>query len=197
VAGVSEKGAERVRCSWASGDDPLYTAYHDDEWGVPLHDDRALFELLCLEGAQAGLAWITILRKRDNYRRAFHRFDPERVAAMSDAELEQLLQDPGIVRNRLKVFGVRKNARAFLEVQAEHGSFDAYLWAWVDGKPVRNARRGMADLPSSTPLAAAISKDLKKRGFTFVGPTIVYAFLQSSGVVDDHAVTCFRYQGGA
>jgi DNA-3-methyladenine glycosylase I len=195
VAAASEKPAERVRCEWASGGDPLYAAYHDDEWGVPLHDDRALFELLCLEGAQAGLAWITILRKRDNYRRAFHQFDPTRVAAMSDEELEQLLEDPGIVRNRLKVFAVRKNARAFLEVQAEHGSFDAYLWAWVGGTPVREPRQGMADLPSSTPLAAAISKDLKKRGFAFVGPTIVYAFLQSAGVVDDHVVGCFRHQG--
>jgi DNA-3-methyladenine glycosylase I len=195
VASASEQAVEPIRCAWASGGDPLYAAYHDDEWGVPLHDDRALFELLCLEGAQAGLSWITILRKRDNYRRAFHRFDPARVAAMSDAELEQRLADPGIVRNRLKVFGVRKNARAFLELQAERGSFDAYLWGWVDGKPVRNPRQGMGDVPASTPLAVAISKDLKKRGFTFVGPTIVYAFLQSTGVVDDHVVGCFRHAG--
>ena len=145
----------RAQRAWAAGGDPLYAAYHDDEWGVPLHDDRALFELLCLEGAQAGLAWITILRKRDNYRSAFFGFDVERVAAMTDAELEERLHDPGIVRNRLKVFGVRKNARAFLEVQAEHGSFDAYLWAWVGGTPVREPRQGMADLPSSTPLAVA------------------------------------------
>jgi DNA-3-methyladenine glycosylase I len=193
VAGVSEKGAERVRCSWASGDDPLYTAYHDDEWGVPLHDDRALFELLCLEGAQAGLAWITILRKREAYRKAFFRFDPVRCAAMTDAELEERLADPGIVRNRLKVFGVRKNARAFLELQGERGSFDGYLWEWVDGQPLVQPRRAMADVPAVTPLAEAISKDLKRRGFTFVGPTIVYAYLQSTGVVNDHVVSCFRY----
>jgi DNA-3-methyladenine glycosylase I len=195
VTTTSTTTEEPVRCGWASGGDPLYAAYHDDEWGVPLHDERALFELLCLEGAQAGLAWITILRKRDNYRRAFHGFDPERCAAMSDAELEERMSDPGIVRNRLKVFGVRKNARAFLELQAERGSFDAYLWGWVDGKPLINARQGSGDLPASTPLAEAISKDLKKRGFTFVGPTIVYAYMQSTGVVDDHAVTCFRYAG--
>jgi len=186
---------DRVRCGWASGGDPVYEAYHDDEWGVPLHDDRALFELLCLEGAQAGLAWITILRKREGYRAAFFGFDPERCAAMTDAELEERMADPGIVRNRLKVYGVRKNARALLEVVAERGSFDSYLWGWVDGKPLINARQGTGDLPASTPLAEAISKDLKKRGFTFVGATIVYAYLQSTGVVNDHAVTCFRYGG--
>jgi DNA-3-methyladenine glycosylase I len=185
--------APPVRCPWAEGGDPLYEAYHDEEWGVPLHDDRALFELLCLEGAQAGLAWITILRKREGYRRAFHRFDPVRVAEMSDAELEQRLTDPGIVRNRLKVFAARKNARAFLELQAERGSFDGYLWDWVDGRPVRNAWRGMGDVPAVTPLAESISRDLRKRGFTFVGPTIVYAYLQSTGVVNDHVVSCFRY----
>jgi DNA-3-methyladenine glycosylase I len=195
VASASDVAAEPVRCGWAAGGDPLYAAYHDDEWGVPLHDDRALFELLCLEGAQAGLAWITILRKRDNYRRAFSRFDPERCAAMTDEELEERLHDPGIVRNRLKVFAVRKTARAFLELQAECGSFDAYLWDWVDGIPLVGARAGLADLPASTPLAVAISKDLKKRGFTFVGPTIVYAFMQSTGVVNDHVVSCFRYAG--
>ena len=183
----------RVRCSWASGGDPLYEAYHDDEWGTPLHDDRALFELLCLEGAQAGLAWITILRKRDGYRSAFHGFDPVRVADMSDAELDERLFDPGIVRNRLKVYAVRKNARAFLDLQAERGSFDSYLWDWVDGEPLRNPRQAMADVPAVTPLAETISRDLKKRGFTFVGPTIVYAYMQSTGVVNDHIVSCFRY----
>ena len=181
-----------VRCSWASGGDPLYEAYHDREWGVPLHDDRALFELLCLEGAQAGLAWITILRKREGYRTAFHGFDVERVAAMTDAELDERMNDPGIVRNRLKVDAFRKNARAFLETQAESGSFDAYLWAWVDGTPVRDARDRSEGIPAKTPLAEAISKDLKKRGFTFVGPTIVYAYLQSTGVVNDHVPECFR-----
>ena len=175
------------------GGDPLYEAYHDKEWGVPLHDERALFELLCLEGAQAGLAWITILRKRDGYRKAFHDFDPERVAAMSDAELDERMTDPGIVRNRLKINAARKNARAFLEVQAERGSFDSYLWEWVEGKPVRNAWREGGQLPAVTPLAEQISRDLRRRGFTFVGPTIVYAYLQATGVVNDHLVSCFRY----
>jgi DNA-3-methyladenine glycosylase I len=182
-----------ARCWWASGGDPLYEAYHDEEWGVPLHDDRALFELLCLEGAQAGLAWITILRKREGYRRAFHGFDPVRVARMSDAELDERLADPGIVRNRLKVRAVRTNARAFLELQAERGGFDRYLWDWVDGEPVRNAWRERGQVPAVTPLAEIISRDLRKRGFTFVGPTIVYAYLQSTGVVNDHLVSCFRY----
>jgi DNA-3-methyladenine glycosylase I len=182
-----------VRCPWAAAGDPLYAAYHDEEWGVPLHDDRALFELLCLEGAQAGLAWITILRKREGYRKAFHGFDPQRVAAMSDGELDERMSDPEIVRNRLKIYAARKNARAFLETQAEHGSFDGYLWGWVDGKPIRNAWTEMGQVPAVTELAEAVSKDLKKRGFTFVGPTIVYAYLQSTGVVNDHVVSCFRY----
>jgi DNA-3-methyladenine glycosylase I len=190
---VSAPETEPVRCRWATGVDPLYTAYHDREWGVPLHDERALFELLCLEGAQAGLAWITILRKREAYRSAFLSFEPERVAAMSDGDLEERLSDPGIVRNRLKVFAVRKNARAFLELQNEHGSFDSYLWNWVGGTPVRNSWDEGGGIPAETPMAQAISKDLKKRGFTFVGPTIVYAYLQSTGVVNDHLVTCFRH----
>jgi DNA-3-methyladenine glycosylase I len=187
----SEPEDRRIRCAWATSD-PLYVAYHDEEWGVPLHDERALFELLCLEGAQAGLAWITILRKRECYRTAFHGFEIERVAAMTDAELEERMSDPGIVRNRLKVFAARKNARAFLEVGAEHGSFDAYLWGWVDGTPIRDARDKSEGIPATTPLAERISKDLKKRGFTFVGPTIVYAYLQSTGVVNDHVPECFR-----
>jgi DNA-3-methyladenine glycosylase I len=190
---VTPSATNPVRCGWASGGDPLYEAYHDEEWGVPLHDERALFELLCLEGAQAGLAWITILRKREAYRSAFHDFEPERVAAMSDGDLQERLADPGIVRNRLKVYAARTNARAFLEVQGEHGSFDSYLWGWVDGTPVRNAWRERGELPAKTPLAEALSRDLRKRGFTFVGPTIVYAFLQSTGVVNDHVVDCFRY----
>jgi DNA-3-methyladenine glycosylase I len=193
VTPASPHSETPVRCPWASGSDPLSTAYHDEEWGVPLHDDRALFELLSLEGAQAGLAWITILRKREGYRKAFHAFDPERVAAMSDAELDERMSNPEIVRNRLKVYAARKNARAFLETQAEHGSFDSYLWNWVDGKPIRNAWTEMGQVPAVTELAEAISRDLKKRGFTFVGPTIVYAYLQSTGVVNDHVVTCFRY----
>jgi DNA-3-methyladenine glycosylase I len=183
----------KTRCSWASGGDPLYEAYHDLEWGVPLHEDRALFELLCLEGAQAGLAWITILRKREGYRSAFLGFDPGRVADMSDADLDERMLDPGIVRNRLKVYAVRKNAMAFLELQGERGSFDSYLWDWVDGTPLHNPRQSMADVPAVTPLAETISRDLKKRGFTFVGPTIVYAYLQSTGVVNDHVVSCFRH----
>jgi DNA-3-methyladenine glycosylase I len=190
---VTAPTTEPVRCAWASGGDPLYEAYHDEEWGVPLHDERALFELLCLEGAQAGLAWITILRKREGYRSAFHGFDPQRVAAMTDADLERRLGDPGIVRNRLKVYAARTNAAAFLDVQAEHGSFDGYLWNWVDGTPIRNAWRDTGELPAKTPLAESISRDLRRRGFTFVGPTIVYAYLQSTGVVNDHVVTCFRY----
>jgi DNA-3-methyladenine glycosylase I len=190
---VPDAAPTPVRCAWASGGDPLYEAYHDEEWGVPLHDDRALFELLCLEGAQAGLAWITILRKREGYRRAFHGFDVERVAAMTDAELDERLGDPAIVRNRLKVAAARTNARAFLEVQAERGSFDAYLWDWVGGEPIRNAWQAREHLPAETPLAREISRDLRRRGFTFVGPTIVYAYLQSTGVVNDHTVDCFRY----
>ena len=165
-------------------------AYHDDEWGVPSHDDRHLFEMLVLEGAQAGLSWSTILAKRENYRAALDGFDPVAVAEYDDARLEALLADPGIVRNRLKVHGLVRNASAFLAVQEELGSFDTYLWGWVDGVPVVNHPAALADLPARTPLADALSKDLKARGFTFVGPTIVYALLQSVGVVDDHVVGC-------
>jgi DNA-3-methyladenine glycosylase I len=179
------------RCGWC-GTDPLYVAYHDEEWGVPQHDDHRLFEKLILEGAQAGLSWITILRKREAYRRAFLGFDPEKVAAMSDAELETVLQDPGIVRNRLKVFAARKNALAFLAVQREYGSFDAFLWAFVEGRPKVNYPRTLAEVPAVTPEAETLSKALKKRGFTFVGPTIMYAYLQSMGLVDDHLTTCWR-----
>ena len=183
-----------VRCGWC-GTDPLYMAYHDEEWGVPQHDDRRLFEKLVLEGAQAGLSWITILRKREAYRRIFLGFDPVKVAAMTDAELEAALQDPGIVRNRLKVFSARKNARAFLAVQKEFGSFDAFLWAFVGGKTTVNHPRTLAEVPAVTPEAEALSKALKKRGFTFVGPTIMYAYLQSMGLVDDHVASCWKRQG--
>lgn len=179
------------RCGWC-GNDPLYIAYHDEEWGVPQHDDRRLFEKLILEGAQAGLSWITVLRKREAYRKAFHGFDPEKVAAMTDAELETILQDPGIVRNRLKVFSARKNALAFLAVQREFGSFDAFLWSFVGGQPKVNQPKTLADVPAVTPEAEALSKALKKRGFTFVGPTIMYAYLQSMGLVDDHLITCWK-----
>jgi DNA-3-methyladenine glycosylase I len=182
------------RCGWC-GSDPLYIAYHDEEWGVPQHDDRRLFEKLVLEGAQAGLSWITVLRKREAYRKAFHGFDPEKVAAMTDAELEVVLQNPGIVRNRLKVLSARKNALAFMEVQREFGSFDAFLWAFVGGKTKVNRPKTLAEVPAVTPEAEALSKALKKRGFTFVGPTIMYAYMQSMGLVDDHLATCWKRTG--
>lgn len=177
------------RCAWA-GSDPLMVAYHDDEWGVPTHDDGELFERLLLECFQAGLSWSTILKKRDNFRRAFEGFDPARVAAYGPDDHARLLADAGIVRNRLKVEGATKNARAYLAVQAERGSFDRYLWDWVDGRPIVNAWTELGQIPASTPLSDAISKDLKRRGFTFVGTTLVYAFLQSVGVVDDHQGDC-------
>lgn len=181
------------RCGWA-GTDPLYVAYHDDEWGVPVHDDRKLFEMLTLEGAQAGLSWFTILKKRENYRAAFDGFDPVAVAAYGDEKVAALLADPGIVRNRLKIAATIRNARAFLVVQAECGSFDAYIWRFVDGQPVRNARTALSEVPARTDLSDAISKDLKKRGFTFVGSTIMYAHMQATGMVNDHLVGCFRYE---
>ncbi len=182
---------ERSRCGWC-GSDPLYIAYHDEEWGVPQHDDRCLFEKLVLEGAQAGLSWITILRKREAYRKAFHEFDPAKVAAMTDADLARILADPGIVRNRLKVVSARTNARAFLEVQREFGTFDAFLWSFVGGSPKVNHPKTLAEVPAVTPQAEALSKALKKRGFTFVGPTIMYAYMQSMGLVDDHLASCWR-----
>lgn len=165
-------------------------AYHDREWGVPSHDDRYLFEMLTLEGAQAGLSWATILSRRDGYRRAFANFDPDKVAAFSDRRLEQLREDPSIIRNRLKIYGTRTNAQAFLRVQAESESFAKYLWAWVDGAPIVHRPRKLADVPANTDLSDLISKDLKRRNFTFVGSTIVYATLQSVGIVDDHVTSC-------
>ena len=168
-------------------------AYHDDEWGRPCHDDRKLFEFLVLEGAQAGLSWRTILEKRDGYRRAFAEFDPAKVARFTDAKLDKLMSDPAIVRNRLKIASARTNARAFLKVQDEFGTFDRYLWAYVDGKPVMSRRAATQPLPATTPLSDQISKDLLARGFKFVGSTIVYSYLQAMGVVNDHAVTCFRH----
>jgi DNA-3-methyladenine glycosylase I len=182
----------RLRCAWA-GADPLYRAYHDREWGVPLHHDRRLFELLCLEGAQAGLAWITILRKRAAYRRAFDRFDPRKVAGYGAARVRALLADPGIVRNRLKVLGAVRNARAVLALRAEQGSFDAFLWGFVGGQPRQNAWRSMKDVPARTPESDALSRALRQRGFTFVGSTICYAFMQAAGLVNDHTVDCFRH----
>jgi len=183
---------ERERCSWC-GDDPLYVAYHDEEWGVPVRDDRTLFEFLILEGAQAGLSWSTILKKRGGYRSAFDDFDAERVARYDENKIAELLADPGIVRNRLKVRSAVSNAQAFLAVQEEFGSFSKYIWGFVDGSPIRNAWRSLAQIPAKTPLAETISKDLKKRGFRFVGPTIIYAHMQATGMVNDHVVDCFRY----
>jgi DNA-3-methyladenine glycosylase I len=181
------------RCSWA-GSDPLYVAYHDEEWGVPVHDDHKLFEMLTLEGAQAGLSWITVLRKRENYRVAFDGFDPAIVAEYSEEKIAELLEDTGIVRNRLKIRGTVQNARAFLAVQQEFGSFDAYIWRFVEGKPSVNQWRTLRDIPASTPLSDTISKDLKQRGFTFVGSTILYAHMQATGMVNDHILSCFRYR---
>ncbi len=182
-----------VRCAWA-GNDPLYQSYHDLEWGVPLHDDRLLFEFLTLEGAQAGLSWITILRKRPAYRAAFADFDPAIVAAFDAARQAELLANPGIVRNRLKVASTISNARAFLKVQEEFGSFDAYLWRFVDGRPIRNCWQSFRQIPASTPLSDSLSRDLKQRGFRFVGSTICYAHMQATGMVNDHTVDCFRWQ---
>lgn len=184
---------ERKRCAWA-GTDPLYVAYHDAEWGVPLHDDRALFEFLVLEGAQAGLSWSTILRKRDAYRRAFDRFDPEKVARYNKRKIAALLADAGIVRNRAKIESAIKNAKAFLEVQAEFGSFDAYQWRFVDGRPLQNHWRAIREIPAQTVQSDAMSKDLKSRGFSFVGSTIIYAHMQAVGMVNDHLVDCFRHR---
>ena len=181
------------RCAWC-GDDELYMQYHDEEWGVPCHDDDTLFEFLLLEGAQAGLAWITVLRKREGYRALFDGCDASKIARYSDKKLDRLLQDPRIIRNRLKVYSARQNARAFLEVQEQWGSFSEYMWHFVDGKPIQNRFRALKDLPASTPLSDAISKDLKKQGFNFVGSTIIYAHMQATGMVNDHSTDCFRYQ---
>jgi DNA-3-methyladenine glycosylase I len=179
-------------CPWC-GQDPLYRRYHDTEWGVPVHDDAVLFEFLVLEGAQAGLSWITVLRKREHYRRAFDHFDAERVAAFDAARVETLLLDPGLIRNRLKMESAVSNARAFLEVQAQFGSFDRYIWGFVDGRPIVNRFASTVEVPAVTPLAETISRDLKRRGFRFVGPTIVYAHMQATGMVNDHLVTCPRH----
>ena len=182
-----------VRCAWC-GDDPLYQAYHDTEWGVPLHDDQALFELLTLEGAQAGLSWITVLRKRETYREAFANFDPAIVARFTEADQAALMLNPGIVRNRLKISSTIDNARAFLAIQAEFGSFDAWLWRFVESRPIQNSLRSLADAQASTALSDELSKALKKRGFRFVGSTICYAFMQAAGLVNDHTTDCFRHR---
>ena len=180
------------RCPW-SGSDPLYLEYHDCEWGTPVHDDRRLFEFLVLEGAQAGLSWLTILKRRENYRRAFHGFDPQIIAAYSPADVRRLLADPGIIRNLLKIESAIRNARCALKVMEEFGSLDAFIWRHVDDRPIQNGWRSLAELPATTEKSAAISKELKKRGFNFVGSTICYAFMQAVGMVNDHLVDCFRY----
>jgi DNA-3-methyladenine glycosylase I len=185
-------GTDVVRCGWGESD-PLNLAYHDTEWGVPITDDRALFELLCLEGAQAGLAWVTILRKRAGYRDAFEGFDPSRLAGWGEAEVERLLGDAGIVRNRAKVRSVLANARALLEMTDGPGSFASYCWSFVDGRPIQNRWTAMGEVPAETDASRALSRDLRRQGFNFVGPTIVYAFMQSAGLVNDHLVACFRH----
>lgn len=185
--------ANRPRCDWVPLEDALYTAYHDEEWGTPVHDDRLLFEFLILEGAQAGLSWGLVLRRRAHYRQVYDGFDPAKVARYDEAKQAALLADPGIIRNRLKVAASVQNARTFLRVQEEFGSFDRYIWQFVGGQPRANAWRTLAEIPAETPEARAMSKDLKGRGFTFVGPTICYAFMQACGLVNDHQVTCFRY----
>ncbi len=181
------------RCGWC-GSDPLYVAYHDSEWGVPVRDDKTLFEFLILEGAQAGLAWITVLRKREGYREVFDNFDAQRIARYTDRKLDRILGDSRIIRNRLKVYGARKNAQAFLRVQEEFGSFASYMWQFVDDEPIHNTWASMQEVPPSTPLSDTISKDMKQRGFTFVGTTILYAHMQATGMVNDHLTSCFRHQ---
>jgi DNA-3-methyladenine glycosylase I len=181
------------RCIWC-GEDPLYIDYHDNEWGVPIHDDRLLFEFLILEGAQAGLSWITILKKRDNYRKAFHNFDYKKVSNYSQDDIERLMNNSGIVRNRRKIESTIKNAQGLIKIQEEFGSFDSYLWGYVDGKPIQNQWKSMAEIPVKTEISEKLSKDLKKRGFNFVGPTICYAFMQAIGMVNDHIIDCFRYE---
>ena len=180
------------RCEWA-GNNPLMIDYHDQEWGQPLHNERRLFEFLILEGAQAGLSWMTILKKRENFRRALEGFDPKRIAGYGHEKIGELLQDKGIIRNRLKLQSAVANARAFLDVQTEFGSFDTYIWQFVDHKPVQNHWKSPADIPTETPASQTMSKDMKKRGFRFVGPTICYAFMQAVGMVNDHVVSCFRH----
>jgi DNA-3-methyladenine glycosylase I len=182
----------KMRCAWA-GDDPLYIAYHDGEWGVPSHDDRHLFEMLILEGAQAGLSWITILRKRENYRRAFANWDADKIARFGKKDVARLMADAGIVRKRLKISAAIDNAKAFLKARDESGSFDKYMWQFVGGAPIQTKRRALRDVPARTRESDAMSRDLKQRGFRFVGTTICYAFMQAVGMVNDHVVSCFRY----
>jgi DNA-3-methyladenine glycosylase I len=182
-----------TRCAW-SAVDPIYIEYHDREWGVPLHDDRKLFEFIILEGAQAGLSWLTVLRKRENFRRAFDKFNPEKIAGYRECKIAALMNDKGIIRNRLKISSAIQNARAFLGVQKEFGTFDAYLWHFVDGKPIQNGWKSLKEIPARSEISDAMSKDLIKRGFKFVGSTICYAHMQATGMVNDHVVDCFRYR---
>lgn len=184
----------KKRCDWVPLDNPLYVTYHDEEWGVPVHDDRLLFEFLVLEGAQAGLSWITILRKRENYRSAFDQFDPQKVALYDEKKIEELMQNSGIIRNRRKIEAAVQNAKVFLEIQEEIGSFDRFIWKFVDGKPIINRWKSLKELPASTPESDIMSKELKKRGFKFVGSTICYAHMQATGMVNDHTIDCFRYE---
>ncbi|MBN2246098.1 MAG: DNA-3-methyladenine glycosylase I [Candidatus Aminicenantes bacterium] len=182
-----------TRCAWAEGD-PLYQKYHDEEWGVPLHDDRMLFEFLILDGMQAGLSWLTILKKRENFRNAFDRFNPDKIARYGPEKIKQLLSNKGIIRNRLKIEAAVKNAGAFLRIQEEAGSFDTYIWKFVGYRTIQNSFRDISEIPAKTPESEVMSKDLVKRGFTFVGPTICYAFMQAAGLVNDHVIECFRHQ---
>ena len=184
----------RQRCAWAGTDDPMYCEYHDTEWGVPLHDDRKLFEFLLLEGFQAGLSWRTILRKRENFRRAFDGFDPKKIARYDAKKVARLMDDPGIIRNGMKIDAAIANAKSFLDVQKEFGSFDSYMWSFVGGKPIQNKWTRPRDIPAVTPEAERMSKDLKGRGIKFVGPTICYANMQAIGMANDHTVDCFRYR---
>jgi DNA-3-methyladenine glycosylase I len=183
----------KTRCKWC-GDDPLYIAYHDNEWGIPVHDDRLLFEFLILEGAQAGLSWITILKKRDNFRDAFDNFDYNKVAKYTEEDVKRLLVNSGIIRNQLKIRSATKNAKGFIKIQEEFGSFDKYIWGYVNGKTIQNKWKSMDEMPAKTEIAEKMSKDLKKRGFNFVGPTICYAFMQAVGLVNDHTTDRFRYE---
>lgn len=184
---------KQERCPWC-GDDPLYVSYHDTEWGVPVYDDATLFEFLLLETFQAGLSWITILRKRENFRKAFDDFDYQKIAAYNEPKIASLLQDPGIIRNKLKVRSAVSNAQAFIQIQKEFGSFSKYIWDFVDGKPIQNNYKKMEDVPANTPLSDAISKDLKKHGFKFVGSSVIYAHMQATGMVNDHLTSCFRHK---
>jgi DNA-3-methyladenine glycosylase I len=184
----------KKRCAWAESGNELYLQYHDREWGVPVHEDRKQFEFLILEGAQAGLSWSTVLNKREGYRKAFANFDPVKVARFSEKKIETLIQNPSIIRNRLKITSAVSNARAFLDIQKEYGSFDTYIWAFVGGKPLQNRWKTMAEVPATSPESDALSKDLKQRGLKFVGSTIMYAHLQAAGLVNDHLLSCFRYR---